>query len=631
MPRALRSFLLINMPRKTVKKSSSKVDELLAKAAERAAETGVEIEPEQYSLDWYRADWPARKRDFIEGEIKIRNAFHRNKIEPFILNDAQLELLDASNESYFDSDVEDNTLKCRRLGISTFKIADYLSDAVIESGHHVRIVAQDPKTLLALMKVVKTMYENLRPEIKPASKYNSKYDLEFDDPAKDVIDSRISVSTVVPGQEEMGRGDTITRLHETEIPFWRGDAEVASTALEEAAKGGRISRESTAKGVGDKFHREYQKGKRGEGGNRSHFFTWYWHREYQIAGARFVFRPALVERSGGRASGWFLLKPNQGLDKLNDEDLQKARVSDYTKEQLAKEGLPLQSEFDCAADILAHLKRKGYVEANAEWHCDEVAAFIAYRRMMVEKRGAKKFRVEYPENDVDPFAQTGGGIFSECPASPNAQFREPVPGHEYKVFLDPSNGVEEGDPYCITVQDCDTGEQVYEEGGIKKQDWQASRCCELSDKYNYAEIGIESNMGEAAILEVERLGYGHRLYKYIPPDVEREIEDGRISYQDAWERAKPGLPMTERMKRLIINKFEQAWRIGDFKCASQLMCDEAKTFVQLGNSMGAKSGCHDDTIMANAGCRFLVETSRVGSAGYVSSGEKLGSAQLGGY
>ena len=596
-----------------------------------AAEAGIEIEPEQYSLEWYRQDWPARKLDFIQSEIRIRNAFHRNKLEPFFLNDAQRELLEASNEWVDDPSLEENTLKCRRLGISTYYIADYLSDCIIESGHHFRLVAQDPKTLLALMKVVKTMYDNLRPEIKPQSKYNAKYELEFNDPDKGVIDSRVSVSTVVPGQEEVGRGDTFTRLHETEIPFWRGDAEIASAALEEAAKGGKVSRESTAKGVGDKFHREYQKGKRREGGNRSHFFTWYWHREYRIEGSTFIYRPDLTADARGRAAGWFCLRPTQRIERLDEEELRKARVSDYTKEEREKEGLPLQSEFDCAADILAHLKVKGYVDADADWLCDDIAEFIAYRKQQVEKRGAKKFRVEYPENDIDPFAQTGGGIFSECPQSPNCQFRDPEPGHEYKVFLDPSNGVEEGDPFSIHVQDCNTGEQVYEEGGIKKQDWQARRCCEISDLYNAAEIGIESNMGEAAILEVEALGYGHRLYRYISPDLEREVSEGKITWQQAWERAKPGLPMTERMKRLIINMLEQDWRTGDFKCASQVMCDEAKVFIQIGNSTGAKAGYHDDTIMAGAGCRFLVRTSRTGSVGYVSAGQKLGSAMLGGY
>ncbi|MGA9767470.1 MAG: hypothetical protein WBV94_00405 [Blastocatellia bacterium] len=582
----------------------------------------MEIEPEAYSLEWYRAAWPARKKIFIEREIKIRNAFHRNKLEPFILNDAQDVLLITSNEAFDDPTIEAVVLKCRRLGISTYYLADYLSDAIMESGHHVRIVAQDPDTLRTLLSNLKSMYTNLRPEIKALVKYNSKTEIEFDDEAKGVVDSRVSISAVAAGQEEKGRGNTFTRLHRTEVPFWKGDAETAAIALGDAAKGGKTSDESTAKGVGDFFHKEYQKGKLGLGGKRSHFFEWWWNRNYQIIGARF-------EQYEGI---WYLLKPKQEYSRLSDEDRAKAKLSIYTKEEWKKrEDIFLQSELDCAEAILAHLKIKGYVEADAQWHCDEVATCIAWRRQEIEKKGARKFRVEYPENDIDCFAATGGGIFDNSYIEITAKFRDAEPGHEYKIFLDPSNGVEGGDPYCITVHDCNTGEQVYEEGGIKKQDWQANRCCELSDQYRGAEIGIESNMGEAAILEVERLGYGHRLYRHISPDLEREIAEGKISFEDAWDKSKPGLPMTERLKRLVLNQLEKAWRTGDFRCASQVMCDEARVFVQTGNIMAAKSGYHDDSIMANAGCRFLVENSRVGSVSFASTGEKLGSAQLGGY
>lgn len=602
-------------------KKTSRADQLLAEIDQRAADAGIEIEPEEFSLDWYRQGWPARKQIFIEREIKIRNAFHRNKLEDFILNDAQLELLATSNEAFDDPTIEAVVLKCRRLGISTFYLADYLSDALIESGHHVRIVAQDPDTLRTLLSNMKVMYTNLRAEIKPDSKYNSKNEMEFNDEGKGVIDSRVSISAVAPGQEEKGRGDTFTRLHRTEVPFWKGDADTAATALGDAAKGGKTSDESTAKMVGDFFHREYQKGKRGEGGKRSHFFEWWWNRNYQSPGARFE----------QHAGVWYLLKPRQRFAELSEDELTKAKVSTYTREEQKQFELPLQSELNCSNAILAHLKRKGYVTADTLWHSEAVAAFVAWRRLEIEKKGAMKFRVEYPENDVDCFAYGGGGIFDPDCLVIKAQFRDAEPGHQYKVFNDPSNGVEGGDPYYITLIDCNTGEQVYGEAGIKKQDMQAKRCCELSDQYNGAEIGIESNMGEACILEIENLGYGHRLYRHIGAEKEREIRDGKISFRDALLQAKAGLPMTERIKRLIINQFEKAWRTGEFKCADQYMIDEAQTFIQEGEQMHGKQSCHDDSIMSGAGCWYLVESSYVSPPDFASSGQKLASAQMKGY
>ena len=321
-------------------------EKLQAQVDAQAREIGVAVDYERYSREWYQEDWINRKKIFIEREIKVRDAFHKNQLVPFILNDAQNELLISSNEASEDFSIENFTLKCRRLGISTYYCADYLADAVIEDGHHVRIVAQDPKTVGALMKVIKTMYENLRPEIKPRSKYNSKYELEFEN------DSRVSISTVSPGEEEKGRGDTFTRLHLTEIPFWKGDAETAATALEDATKGGKISGESTAKGVGDWFHRKYIQGKNREGGIRNHFFEWWWNENYQIDGATFYY-------SGGDV---YLVLKGQTFEELPLEEKVAAKISDYDDKFQRENSLPMQSEMNCAKQIAAFLFEKGRIE-----------------------------------------------------------------------------------------------------------------------------------------------------------------------------------------------------------------------------------------------------------------------------
>jgi hypothetical protein len=612
------------MPQRKPKPTSGEeIDRLVAQADARAREAGLEIEPERFSLEWYRQNWPARKQAFIENEIHIRDAFDKNKLKPFILNDAQVELLEASIEASEDTSLEDFTLKCRRLGVTTYYSADYLADAIIESGHHVRLVAQDPDTLRTLMRAIKAMYDHLRPEIKPASKYNSVYDLEFNDPDKGVTGSRISVSAVVPGQEEKGRGDTFTRLHLTEIPFWRGDPETAAVALCDAAKGGKISGESTAKGVGDWFHRKYTQGKKRQT-IRSHFFEWWWNRNYQLAGARFEeFR-----------DGWYLFKSGQSLawfDGLPDEERAALRVTDYDDETRQKESLPLQSERACAEAILVHLKRQGYVDAHTHWRCPEVAAFLAWRRQEIDKKGAKKFRVEYPENDVDPFAQTGGSVFEQSYTRVACQPRAAEAGHSYVVALDPSMGIEGADPAALVVIDRHTGAQVYSWTGYEKQDLQAKRCCQLSDDYFGADIVIESNMGEAAILEVENLGYGHRLYKYLKVQDQRDVDEGRVSMRQAMERSRPGLPMTDKLKRTALGLLEKAWREGEFQACSQNLCDEARVFVQEGNKMEAKSGYHDDEIMATAIAWFVVVTDYVGAAGFKAGGRKLGSAMARGY
>ncbi|MEQ1645252.1 MAG: hypothetical protein ABL959_17515, partial [Pyrinomonadaceae bacterium] len=497
----------------------------------------------------------------------------------------------------------------------TYYCADYLADAVIEDGHHVRIVAQDPKTVGALMKVIKTMYDNLRDDLRPVSKYNSKYELQFEN------DSRISVSCVVPGHEEQGRGDTFTRLHLTEIPFWNGDAETAATALCDATKGGTISGESTAKGVGDWFHQKFTQGRRHEGGMRAHFFEWWWNENYQVEGYKF-------DVSG---AGVYLLKYGQTLNDLTLEEAQKARLSDYSPEQQKEQNLPMQSEFDCAVKIAAHLAEKGHIDFD-HWNEDAVARRIAWRRNEIAKKKEKKFRVEYPENDVDPFAQTGGAIFENSYTNVAVEPSDPRPGSSYIVSCDPSIGIESsGDPAVIVVVDRQSGDQVYSWRGFEKQDAQGARCCELSDKYFGADIVVESNMGEGVIIEIENRGYEHRLYKYIDVQTQRDVDAGKVSMMDAMKRARPGLPMTDKVKRTAITLFEKAWREGEFRACSQNLCDEAVVFVQNGNKMEAKSGYHDDEVMASAIAWFVIETDYIGKASYASSGQKLGSARMSGF
>ena len=597
--------------------TTSQLDRLMADVDERAAGLGVEIEPDLYSKEWYAADWPARKQVFLEREIKVRDAFHKNTLVPFIPNDAQKELLESSNDSYHDPSIENFTLKCRRLGISTYYCADYLSDAVIEDGHHVRIVAQDPKTVGALMKVIKTMYDNLRDDLRPVSKYNSKYELQFEN------DSRISVSCVVPGHEEQGRGDTFTRLHLTEIPFWNGDAETAATALCDATKGGTISGESTAKGVGDWFHRKFVQGKNHEGGMRHHFFEWWWNENYQVDGASFVIGDGNI----------YLVLAKQDFARMSDEERQKAIITTYGAEEQRERNLAMQSEERCAEQIIEFLSQKGHVDFNEPWFTsDAVARRLAWRRNEIAKKGEKKFRVEYPENDVDPFAQTGGSIFEQAYAFVACEPTAPRPGSSYVVSCDPSIGIESsGDPAVITVVDRQSGDQVYSWRGFEKQDAQGARCCELSDKYFGADIVVESNMGEGVIIEIENRGYEHRLYKYIDVQTQRDVDAGKVSMMDAMKRARPGLPMTDKVKRTAITLFEKAWREGEFRACSQNLCDEAVVFVQNGNKMEAKSGYHDDEVMAVAIAWFVIETDYIGKASFASSGQKLGSARMKGF
>ena len=393
-------------------------------------------------------------------------------------------------------------------------------------------------------------------------------------------------------------------------------------------KAAKFSGESTAKGVGDWFHRKYVQGKNREGGIINHFFEWFWNANYQIEDARFEF-------SG---DGVYLLFGSKHKDlSLARTVRRRPRQSENspitTKKTQRENNLPMQSETSVAHHIAAHLERIGEISV-ANFLDAAVARRLAWRRNEIaKKRREKSSASNIPKTTLTrspkPAARFSTNHTRELPVSRV----EPEAGHSYLVICDPSIGIEgSGDPAAIGVIDRLTGEQVHSWRGYEKQDGQGKRCCDLSDKYFGADIVVESNMGEGVIIEIENRGFGHRLYKYIDVQTQRDIDMGKISMiggdGDAHVRV---LPMTDKTKRTAITLFEKAWREGDFQTCSQNLCDEAVVFVQDGNKMGAKSGYHDDEIMMCAIGWFVIETDYIGKASFKSSGVKHGSSQMKGF
>ena len=227
-------------------------------------------------LSYWRSRWqePAVRHRFIEKFLFIRDAFEANKLKPFILNDAQRAL-------HYDDAQRKVIIKCRRIGSTRYWLAEAFADCVVNSGVSVRFVPHDPDTELELWNDLQTFYENLPSHLRPATKAYSQDLIHFQDGEKGVVDSRIITLSVQPGHENKGRGQTITKLVMTEVPYWRGDQRKAALALIEAATGGKVVAESTPGGI-EWLHSIYQESKQGRGGWKGYFFAWWWNRHYRV-------------------------------------------------------------------------------------------------------------------------------------------------------------------------------------------------------------------------------------------------------------------------------------------------------------------------------------------------------------
>ena len=399
-------------------------------------------------LSWWRERWHDRaiQRLFIENFIYIRSDEDKNRLTLLKLNDVQ--------EDFHENCVgNDNILKSRQQGFSTYILAKKFCKNILFSGTNTRFVPHDPEAEDEFWNRLDVMYQNLAPHLQPATKYYSKDEMLFQDNVKGTRDSRMTTLSPTPGKESKGRGLTLTDLHLSEVPFWLGDQRKTLNSLLTAAQHGEVTVESTAQGM-EWFYQTYTEGKLPGGKRKSHFYEWWWTRKYRLAGAKFL-------RSRNRE--WILLMPHETIkdvwsvptSRITEED-RAAKRNRFDKAKMTPE------EFVIAAKILIHLKNKGYVPKAAKWFCDEVAEYIAWRRKKIEDlpEGEIGFKVEYPENDVDCFENTGRSVIAPKWLKVTCQPQEPQPGHRYVIAADTSLGNAHSDPAAIEVLDLDTGRQA---------------------------------------------------------------------------------------------------------------------------------------------------------------------------
>lgn len=546
-------------------------------------------------LSWWRERWTDKgvQRQFLENYIVVRDAFDKNTLTRLKLNDLQAQL-------HEDLSGRDVVIKFRRGGVSTYLTAADFADVVVLSGRRFRSVPHAPDTEAEFRATVKLMFENLPDHIRPATRHYSERLIWIDDKVRGTTDSRVTTSCAQPGHEGKGRGQTMTHLHLTEPPHWRGNVKKLAVAMIEAAAGGKVAVESTPFGI-EWTHSIYQDGKTGKGGWKSHFFEWWWMRHYRLPGARI---------SEARGKTPILLGPGEKLSDIwkvppagtkravlnaNRERLNAAKISD--------------KEIEVARKILAHLKRLKYVGPRANWYCDEVAEYIAWRRLKIDEFGGDDvaFGVEYPENDVDCFENTGRTVIAGKYLKVTCDPQEPIDGHRYLIGVDTSLGTQGSDPAAIEVIDLDTGRQCYSESLLISPDLLAFKLVEISDLYNWAMVAVErNNTGVATLKKLAELVEPERIYKGLTETAKRAVADGKKTWQEAFDEAELGIATTTANKGLYGVYIEQAVRDGSIGLSSKEWCDEARTVVWTsGDKWEALPGYHDDRFIALAIANFV--------------------------
>lgn len=569
------------------------------KAANERLKTQLNNETEfDFALappSWWRKHWTDKsvQKLFIENFIYIRSGKDENVLTRFKFNDVQDDL----HENWTGRDY---ALKARQQGVSTYVLARKFCRAILFSGRNIRLVPHDPEAEDEFWARLDTMYQNLPTHLKPDTRYYSKELMQFEDAAKGVMDSRITSLNPRPGKKKSskGRGQTLTDLHLTEVPFWEGDQRKTLTTLLTAAQHGEITVESTAQGM-EWFYSGCQQAKKGKNGYRFHFYEWWWTREYRVEGAKFI---------QARSKEWILLLPGQTLKdvwKIPSKEL--TEIERAEKRNRFDEAKISLDEIKVCFKILLHLKKKGYAPKKAKWNCPQVAEYLAWRRDKIRDIGEKDFKVEYPENDKDCFENTGRTVISPTDAVVTCEPGEPIENHEYVIAADTSLGNPTSDPAAIEILDLHTGRQVYSEELLRAPDLLAYRLAELHEIWNRAVVAVENNnTGIATVNKLRELIEEQYIYKELTQAAIRAVEDGRKSLDEAMDEANFGIATTSANKGLMGVLLERAVRTKEIGLSNEEWCEQSKTVVWKDNTTwAALPGFHDDRFMALAIANFV--------------------------
>lgn len=218
---------------------------------------------------------------YIENYIKIRDK--NNNIVPLVLNEPQLKYYNVIKSMYQQrKPIRIIILKARQMGFSTETEAIIFKNVVTHHNYNAGIVAHKEDSTANLFNMSKRMLEYLPKDLKPERKKSNAKELVFNNEQGTGLDSRMKVMTA--GGKGIGRSDTFTALHLSELAFWEGNKKVTMTGLLQSVPNtpdSMIIIESTANGY-EYFKEMWDKAVAGENDFYPLFIGWNELKEYSM-------------------------------------------------------------------------------------------------------------------------------------------------------------------------------------------------------------------------------------------------------------------------------------------------------------------------------------------------------------
>ena len=481
---------------------------------------------------------------YSNAALKIRTK--AGAISPLKLNSAQ-QILDTAvkNQIATEGKVRVIILKARQQGLSTYT-GGYLYYSVSQKqACKAMVITHHADSTRALFDMTKRFHEHCPDILKPHTKYSSRREMNFD-----VLDSSYVVATA--GGDSIGRGETLTHVHASELAFWQKSTALDNwNGLTQAVpnhSGTAIFVESTANGATGIFADLWRGAVDGSNGYVPVFIPWFTDIEYRET------VPENFERTP------------------DEEDL--VDLYDLDDGQLM------------------------------------------FRRRKIAQNGLDLFRQEYPSEPDEAFLTTGrpvfnpdqivksldktidlkerlaleGGEWANNARGELSTYRKHVEGEQYVIGADVAMGVRGGDYSVAQVLDSKK-RQVATWRGHVHPDYYAEILHALGEYYNEAFICVENN--SHGILTCTRLGKDMAY-----PNFYTETQMDKLTDR---ETTKLGFTTTSKTKPLIIDQLRAAMREEELEVNCKVTLREMLTYIVTeSGAMQAEAGCYDDCVMALA-------------------------------
>jgi len=489
------------------------------------------------------ASYKTNFAEFATEQIRILPKDSSKGFIPFEFNEAQKIINDEIEEQLRTTGlVRAIILKARQMGISTYTTARVFWKSYFNPYNKSVVMAHDSATSDALFNMSRSTIDYMSDDFKPTLKKSNAKEIMFEH-----NDSGYRLYTA--GSPEAGRGTTPTIAHLSEVAFWIHDEKILAGLFQgiSQADGTEVILESTANGVGNKFHQLWMDAVNGKNEYLPIFVPWFLMPEYRRAAPE-GFQPMDHEE---------VLKQKYGLD--NDQLY-------WRRLKIAESG---ESKF--RQEYPATPEEAFIVSGSNVFNIEKLQALVPqpilaqkefdFEKTMFEdaQRGGLTI-YKYPHFD-DVFliaADTALGVGRDYSAAVVMNSRKEVCALYRNNYIDPSK----------------FGDLLFY----------------LGRYYNNALLGVESNsMGIATLNRLVQMKYQNLYYQTKIANISKE------------EATRMGWRTTASSKPAIIGFLKNAIENEEIWIPSPIMINELMTYISTDEGKTeAIPGGNDDTVIALA-------------------------------